>query len=911
MYDIRQFKPALYLLLFLGISGFALAAQWPGVWVLAVGGIALNAWLVKTGRFTPMPRFLANIVTIIAFIYIGDLVLHSVTTPILIIGQFLVLLQLVKLYEQRANRDYAQLIILSLLLMVAAAINTASLAFGLMFIAYLFLSLYVCLLFHLKVESEDARKAISLPEIEPSPNMLRQDQRHLPKSMRRLTGLISLVAVCMAVVVFLFFPRGTGANLLGPLQFRPSRALTGFSEQVGFQSVARITQNNELVAHVQVWHNDKPLNGTQSIYLRGLTLDHYNGGNTDGRWRRAPYQWTRMLPQGPEYEVARDGDDRILRDPPFGTDVWRQRITLQPTGSSVLFGMGGPSYIKLFRRGSFVFSGYDDSIQVREPAQVQQPIDYELVSSGQMRYAAVPPELGFPRMRYFRREQREREEAERVAAERAAAGQDRNANAPASAPAAGGGLHPAVGGMVGTLVDRAIGAATAPAAASGAPRGGGGDDAGQAQRNASSDDGELGGRRRRDWGGGGDDDRPRRDIDGAPSPQGWRRPSSNIDPQIAEYVRRPEVSGTGDGGVPLVTLRDRFLERERDRLLKADRDRNVIIDDRFDPLTPYDEAICANIQAHLRSTFTYTLDLTDAKRIEGQDPMVAFLHDLKRGHCEYFAGAMTLMCQSLKMPARMVIGFRCDDFNNVGGYYRVEQSQAHAWVEARGGTTAEPLWVSYDPTSGREDTGVRTQSVWNRIRHVMDYLEHSWAANVIAYDRGTRDNLVQTLENRLTSTAVTSTQQIGKLPSWLRTENWAISSQLLSGLVALAMLALVGAIGWFAWERWRLWRRATRIGLENLPTEERLRLARQLGFYDDLLTLLERRGMARPLHLTPMEFSDSLAFLPAEVYHSVRRLTEVFYRIRYGRQQLSPGQREKLDHSIAQIESLLGPSRTA
>src|SRR3954468_7970113 len=269
MYDIRQFKPALYTLLLLGVSGFALAAQWPGLWVLAVAGVMLNAWLVRTNRFTPMPRFLASIVTIIAFIYIADLVLHSQTTPILIIGQFLVLLQLVKLYEQRANRDYAQLIILSLLLMVAAAINTASLMFGLMFIAYLFLSLYVCLLFHLKVESEDARKAMALPEVEPNPNTLRQDQRYLPRSMRRLTGLISVAAVPMAVVIFLFFPRGTGANLLGPLQFKPNRSLTGFSEQVGFQQVARITQNNELVAHVQVWHNGEIVKGTGSIYLRG------------------------------------------------------------------------------------------------------------------------------------------------------------------------------------------------------------------------------------------------------------------------------------------------------------------------------------------------------------------------------------------------------------------------------------------------------------------------------------------------------------------------------------------------------------------------------------------------------------------------------------------------------------------
>ena len=104
-----------------------------------------------------------------------------------------------------------------------------------------------------------------------------------------------------------------------------------------------------------------------------------------------------------------------------------------------------------------------------------------------------------------------------------------------------------------------------------------------------------------------------------------------------------------------------------------------------------------------------------------------------------------------------------------------------------------------------------------------------------------------------------------------------------------------------------MWRRAARIGIDTLPTDERLRLARQLGFYDELLQLLERRGMARPAHLTPMEFTDSLAFLPAEVYHAVRRLTEVFYRIRYGRQELSSGQREKLHHTLAQIETLLPP----
>src|SRR3954463_4512530 len=198
MYDVRQFRPVLYFLLILGISGFALAAQSPGLWLLSIAGVGLNAWLIKRGWFSPLPRIVANLVTLAALLYIVVEVRFSGLAPILVIGQFLVLLQLVKLYEQRANRDYAQLLVLSLLLMVAASINTASLLFGIMLIVYLFLSLFCCLLFHLKVETDFAKAAIGLPEGTVNPVTLRQDQRYLSSSMRRLTAVVSSVAIFTA-----------------------------------------------------------------------------------------------------------------------------------------------------------------------------------------------------------------------------------------------------------------------------------------------------------------------------------------------------------------------------------------------------------------------------------------------------------------------------------------------------------------------------------------------------------------------------------------------------------------------------------------------------------------------------------------------------------------------------------------
>src|SRR5687768_8860732 len=316
MYDIRQFRPALYLLLVLGMTGFALASESAGLWVLAVAAILLNAWLVKHRLFRPLPRLLANAITIGALAYVFFIVREAVATPILVVGQFLVLLQIVKLYEQRANRDYAQLIVLSLLLIVAASISTAKMSFGVLLVAYLFLALYVCLLFHLKVETDHAKQAIGISEERINPATLRQDQRYLSRSMRRFTGFVSVIAITTAVLVFLFFPRGSVGSLMGPLQFRPSQTLTGFSDQLQFQNVARIQQNPAVVAYVNVWRDGEPVRGTMPLLLRGKTMQVYHGkdgptrdgfggpsGIGGGGGGGGAWQWTRSAPSSPALDV--------------------------------------------------------------------------------------------------------------------------------------------------------------------------------------------------------------------------------------------------------------------------------------------------------------------------------------------------------------------------------------------------------------------------------------------------------------------------------------------------------------------------------------------------------------------------------------------------------------------------------
>src|SRR5271170_7642676 len=100
MYDIKQFKPMLYVLILLGITGFAIAMESFGLWIVSMTLILINAWLVNTGQFKPVPGILINLALLLAFVYsiIAGYAYFTArtSTPILIVGQFLVALQIAR-----------------------------------------------------------------------------------------------------------------------------------------------------------------------------------------------------------------------------------------------------------------------------------------------------------------------------------------------------------------------------------------------------------------------------------------------------------------------------------------------------------------------------------------------------------------------------------------------------------------------------------------------------------------------------------------------------------------------------------------------------------------------------------------------------------------------------------------------
>ncbi|MDR1133634.1 MAG: DUF3488 and transglutaminase-like domain-containing protein, partial [Synergistaceae bacterium] len=94
--------------------------------------------------------------------------------------------------------------------------------------------------------------------------------------------------------------------------------------------------------------------------------------------------------------------------------------------------------------------------------------------------------------------------------------------------------------------------------------------------------------------------------------------------------------------------------------------------------------------------FSYSLDDLPMSR----EPLEEFLFAARRGNCEYFAAAMTVMLRMAGIPARIVAGYHGGVYNESGGYYVVSQANAHVWVEAWDGD--EKSWRRYDPTPDDE-----------------------------------------------------------------------------------------------------------------------------------------------------------------------------------------------------------------
>ncbi len=143
------------------------------------------------------------------------------------------------------------------------------------------------------------------------------------------------------------------------------------------------------------------------------------------------------------------------------------------------------------------------------------------------------------------------------------------------------------------------------------------------------------------------------------------------------------------------------------------------------------------------------------------DPVDEFLFDSRRGFCEHYASAFTVLMRAAGLPARVMTGYQGGENNPLGDYFIVRQSDAHAWSEVwlrgRG-------WVRVDPTAvippGRIENpadleridpayAARTREapdwakrLWRKVGFGWDRVNNAWNQWVIGYDQGAQKSFL-------------------------------------------------------------------------------------------------------------------------------------------------------------------------
>jgi transglutaminase-like putative cysteine protease len=394
------------------------------------------------------------------------------------------------------------------------------------------------------------------------------------------------------------------------------------------------------------------------------------------------------------------------------------------------------------------------------------------------------------------------------------------------------------------------------------------------------------------------------------------------DYEVRSY-RNQEIPQAGEQAPHWPRIRDDLLgvpERLRAKLKAIAEEvieQNLKPEDRDDP-----EKKARALESYLRDSgkFGYTLKLEVIDR--NIDPVEDFLVNRREGHCEYFASALALLLRSVKIPSRMVNGFKGGDWNDIARVLSVRQKHAHSWVEAYlgefpGSPEHVPRWMTLDPTPGieRDKSVARVGGFRANFRQITDLVRYVWVFYVVGYNAERQNRLIYGPMRQLVEEAQRGFRIIGGFvrAAWawvIKLFHFESARSFFSprgfAVSFVALLLLVGLVQALAWLIRRLLRwylgPGEDIGSLSAGATHYRRLAQVLAEYD-----LER---------SPAETQDEFArrathYLTArgsstEAVADVPKLVvDAFYRVRFGHQELGPDDLNALETRLDALETSL------
>jgi len=137
----------------------------------------------------------------------------------------------------------------------------------------------------------------------------------------------------------------------------------------------------------------------------------------------------------------------------------------------------------------------------------------------------------------------------------------------------------------------------------------------------------------------------------------------------------------------------------------------------------YSEKKIAEIIANyfIDEGFRYSTELKpeELPRDRNTSAISYFLENTKKGHCEYFATATTLLLRKADVPARYVVGYSVTEKKD--DKYIIRERDSHAWCQYY--VTAENKWYDLDTTPA--EWRKQDRSFASSFEPITDFLSHA------------------------------------------------------------------------------------------------------------------------------------------------------------------------------------------
>lgn len=268
--------------------------------------------------------------------------------------------------------------------------------------------------------------------------------------------------------------------------------------------------------------------------------------------------------------------------------------------------------------------------------------------------------------------------------------------------------------------------------------------------------------------------------------------------------------------------------------------------------TPYEKAIA--IRDYLR-TLEYALDIEAPA--DGTDGVDYFLFEVKKGYCQYFASAMTVLLRASGVPTRMVAGYNLAEL--------MEQYEPRDIMGDLGGA-----WQDLPDTFV-----VRNSHSWSEVF----FPGYGW----IPFEPTPVYPLIARGEVALRPPDAGGIDDSAVKPDVIETDDpWSVR------ILAVSLgLALVGAIIWLGWRR-----------LLGQVSEPRVAYAR-IGY------LAALGGVGPRENLTPQEYGLKLAAAVPEMAEALDQIVHTYMAASYSRHNLNSEDRSRIAKAWPQVRNHL------